>query len=74
MVDRSISRPHRWKVKGRLAVLEYAAQHGSSRRRLGSISTAKPFGPGASVRARPAQPDLSRAIPREAGAASPIGL
>ena len=27
MVDRSISRQHRWKVKGRLAVLDYAAQH-----------------------------------------------
>src|SRR5262245_19686655 len=28
MVDRSISRQHRWKVKGRLAVLEYAAEYG----------------------------------------------
>lgn len=28
MVDRSISRQHRWKVKARLAVLDYAAQHG----------------------------------------------
>src|SRR5215470_10360793 len=28
MVDRSISRQYRWKVKGRLAVLEYAAEHG----------------------------------------------
>jgi len=28
VADRSISRPYRWKVKGRLAVLEYAAQHG----------------------------------------------
>ena len=28
MVDRSISRQYRWKVKSRLAVLEYAALHG----------------------------------------------
>jgi len=28
MADRSISRQYRWKVKGRLAVLEYAAHHG----------------------------------------------
>ena len=35
MVDRSISRQHRWKVKGRLAVLEYAAQHGVRPARIG---------------------------------------
>ena len=28
MEDRSISRQYRWKVKGRLAVLDYAASHG----------------------------------------------
>ena len=28
MIDRSISRAYRWKVQGRLAVLEYAAVHG----------------------------------------------
>ena len=28
MLDRSISRRYRWKVQGRLAVLEYAAAHG----------------------------------------------
>jgi transposase InsO family protein len=28
MIDRSISRQYRWKVKGRLAVLEYANAHG----------------------------------------------
>jgi hypothetical protein len=28
MIDRSISRRYRWKVQGRLAVLEYAAVHG----------------------------------------------
>ena len=28
MIDRSISRGYRWKVQGRLAVLEYAAVHG----------------------------------------------
>lgn len=28
MLDRSISRRYRWKVQGRLAVLEYAASHG----------------------------------------------
>ena len=28
MVDRSISHRYRWKVQGRLAVLEYAAVHG----------------------------------------------
>src|SRR5262245_43708146 len=27
MAGRSISRQYRWKVKGRLAVLDYAAQH-----------------------------------------------
>jgi hypothetical protein len=27
MDDRSISRQYRWKVKGRLAVLDYAASH-----------------------------------------------
>jgi hypothetical protein len=28
MLDRSISRRHRWTVQGRIAVLEYAAIHG----------------------------------------------
>ena len=28
MLDRSISRRYRWKVQGRMAVLEYAAAHG----------------------------------------------
>jgi hypothetical protein len=28
MIDRSISRQYRWKVKSRLAVLEYAGVHG----------------------------------------------
>src|SRR5215467_6461340 len=28
MIDRSISRAYRWKVQGRLAVLDYAAVHG----------------------------------------------
>ena len=28
MIDRAISRQYRWKVKSRLAVLEYAALHG----------------------------------------------
>src|SRR5947199_2014170 len=28
MLDRSISRRYRWKVQGRMAVLEYAATHG----------------------------------------------
>src|SRR5262245_14355739 len=28
MIDRSISRQYRWKVKSRLAVLEYAQEHG----------------------------------------------
>src|SRR5262245_4145956 len=29
MVDRSISRQYRWKVKSRLAVLEYVGMHGA---------------------------------------------
>ena len=28
MLDRTISRRYRWKVQGRMAVLEYAAAHG----------------------------------------------
>ena len=73
MVDRSISRQHRWKVKGRLAVLEYAAQHGVRPAAARFDLDRKTFGPGDSAPARPARPGSSRAIPRDADAASPIG-
>lgn len=45
MIDRSISRQYCWKVKNRLAVVEYAEVHGSIRRRIFSYEAWPFFSP-----------------------------
>jgi len=61
-MDHASSRSIPGKVKGRLAVFEYAdTEHGVKLAALGSISTVRSFGPGASAPVTPARPGMSLA-------------
>ena len=70
MVDRSINRQYRWKVKGRLAVLDHAAVHGVTQPRRGSGWIERRFAPGGRGRAKRARPVSSLAAPNTGGAGS----
>src|SRR5581483_6253448 len=65
MTDRSISKQYRWKVKSRLAVLEYASVHGlkpaATRFGLRPQDRSGVAGPGTRGRAAGLGPALSRA-------------